>query len=429
MKTVHILMGLAVLFLSCSTEQDVHLEIASQTELSDHASTRATAYYMSNKILTGGGRTVVTWLDSVSNIMIRSLDLETGQWSKEVLLGKGFDNHSGAALTMDSRGYIYAVFGPHHGPFQFKRSEEPCRIDRWTTCPEFGTFATYPSLVCDANDVLHLTYRGGPLPRRMMYQRKEPGQEWSKPRELLFHDVGESYTQFGNPIAVSSTGVLHVGFHIYDFFPRSGKYIGYLQSPDNGTTWTTAAGDTVDTPARSDETDCFIETGKDLNMRVLNLVLDRQERPWLATVHLEKGGRTHNLYYLDERQWHKIDLSPHLRQAMPETDILYATLTFDRENRLYVAATVQDSSKEKFWSVPGQQLVVLFSTDMGESFQVLPISEPDSTAPHWLPSIERPYSHKPIGVPSVLHTYGNRGTDLVSFAPTSVFFTRLKVSE
>ncbi|MBD3385914.1 hypothetical protein GF407_13430 [candidate division KSB1 bacterium] len=423
----YVLMVILV-FFACTAEKEVKLEIALQTELTTHGSTRATAYSMSNKIITADGKKYVTWLDSVSNIMIQSIDLATNQWSDPVLLGKGVDNHSGAALTMDSEGYIYAVFGPHHGPFQFARSAAPYDISLWEQQPEFGQFGTYPGLVCDSEDVLHLTYRGGPMPRRLIYQQKKPGKSWSTPKALVYDDVGDTYTQFGNPIAVSPSGVLHVGFHIYDLYPPAGNYVGYLQSPDAGTTWTTAKGDTVDIPATPD-TDCFIEKGKELNMRVGNLVLDNQERPWLSVVHLEEGGRTNILYYLDNHQWHGIDLLPHLRQTMPEKVILYATLTFDAANRLYVAATVQDSSNSDFWGVPGQEVVLLFSVDQGQSFDVYRISESDSTAPAWLPGIERPFSHQPIGTPAVLHTRGGPGTDLVTFIPTSVFFTRLDLKE
>ncbi len=428
MKPYALFILVVFLFFACTSEKEVKIDVELKTELTSHGSTRATAYSMSNKIITADEKKYVTWLDSVSNIMIQSLDLATNQWGEAVMLGKGVDNHSGAALTMDSDGYIYALFGPHHGPFQFVRSALPRDISSWEQQPEFGQFATYPGLICDSQDVLHLTYRGGPMPRRLIYQQKKPGEPWSAPKALVYADVGDTYTQFGNPIAVSPSGVLHVGFHIYDLFPPAGNYVGYLQSADGGTTWTTAKGDTVDLPATPD-TDCFIEQGEDLNMRVGNLVLDSRGRPWLPVIHLEAGGRTNILYYLDNHQWHAIDLLPHLNQTMPGKVILYATLTFDAKDRLYVAATVQDSSNTDFWGVPGQEVVLLFSVDQGESFDVYRISGSDSTAPSWLPSIERPFSHQPIGVPALMYTRGGPGKDLVSFIPTSVYFARLNLIE
>ncbi len=421
-------LALALLVCFCGADRKAEVRVASQTQLSDHGSTRATAYSMSNKIITAKGVKYVTWLDSVSNIMIQSLHLETGKWGEPLLLGRGVDNHSGAALTMDSKGYIYAVFGPHHGPFQFARSLEPYSIGDWKRYEDFGEFATYPSLVCDANDVLHLTYRGGPMPRRLMYQQKETGEKWSAAKALVFDDVGDTYTQFGNPLAVSSKGVLHLGFHIYDFFPRAGNYIGYLQSPDGGTTWRTAAGDTVNIPATTD-TDCFIEKGEKLDMRLLSLVLDQQQRPWLSALHLEKQNRGSILYYLDNRQWRAIDLTPLLRKVLPQKEILYTSITFDKENRLYVAAAIQDTSIAAHWGDPNQEVVLMFSSDQGRSFQVIPVSKTDSTQSNWLPNIERPYSHRPISVPALLHTQGGPGTGLVDFVPTKVFFTRLKVDE
>ena len=68
------------------------------------------------------------------------------------------------------------------------------------------------------------------------------------------------------------------------------------------------------------------------------------------------------------------------------------------------------------------------SRNRGKTFRVLPISTPDPTLPSWLPSIERPFGAKPIGVPSFLYTHGNIGTygDCKSGGGTEVHFVRLR---
>ncbi len=72
--------------------------------LSKTGSTRGTAYTMSNKILTHGGKTHVAWLDQICKIYVRTYHHRTRRWGRPVCVGTGDDNHAGAAFAMDSRG-------------------------------------------------------------------------------------------------------------------------------------------------------------------------------------------------------------------------------------------------------------------------------------------------------------------------------------
>jgi len=67
--------------------------------LSAQGSNQGTAYAMSNKIITAGGRVFVAWLDHVADIVVTSCHLTTGVWGETVLLGAGTDNHCGPAIT------------------------------------------------------------------------------------------------------------------------------------------------------------------------------------------------------------------------------------------------------------------------------------------------------------------------------------------
>ena len=92
-------------------EADMHewIEVLSRA-----GSTRATAYPMSAKIVTWKDRTHVAWQRAADHATwITTLDLATDKWSKRVHLGPGDDNHGGPALTVDSRGCLHVVFGPH----------------------------------------------------------------------------------------------------------------------------------------------------------------------------------------------------------------------------------------------------------------------------------------------------------------------------
>jgi len=399
--------------------------------LSLNGSTRATAYAMSNKIITAKGKVFVTWLDRIADVQMATYDVAKKQWTPPVLVGRGVDNHGGPAITMDSSGHLYVAYGPHHGPFQFRRSMRPYDASAWGPVQRFGLKATYPSLVCDGADTLHCTYRGGPKSWLLMYQQKPKGGRWSRPRVLVDPGGSYTYTQYGNPLAVAKDGTLHLAFHVYTEKKQlsgRGRALGYLRSRDGGATWETAAGEKVTLPATL-KTDCFIERGAKLNLRVGDLVLDGAGRPWLAAWHIGTRPRTVLLWHHDGVRWRSRDLLPFVEKRLPGHELAMGTLTFDRDGVLYVAAVVRKAGgSDKTWfGHPTKEVALLTSVNGGKTFRVRPISTPDPTLPNWLPSIERPYGPRPIGVPSFLYTHGNKGTfgDCRSGAGTEVRFVRL----
>ena len=102
--------------------------------LSSHGCGRATGYAETNKIVTVGAKTHVTWLDSAAegfHVRIRTLDRRTGKWSPTMTVGEAFDNHGGPALTADSKGYLHIVYYPHHHPFRYRRSKRPNDASAW----------------------------------------------------------------------------------------------------------------------------------------------------------------------------------------------------------------------------------------------------------------------------------------------------------
>lgn len=408
-------------------EAKPHVRILMTRTLSTRGSTRGTAYAMSNKIVTARGKVFVAWLDHVADIQIRTYDIASDEWNETVLVGKGVDNHSGPAITLDSEGYLYVVFGPHHGPFQFRRSGRPYDGAEWGPAERFGVKGTYPSLVCGPDDTLHCTYRGGPSPPRLMYQRRPKRGQWTEPREIVHPGVKAGYTQYGNPLAISADNTLHLGFHIYDVHPAAGKALGYLRSSDGGTTWETAEREQVNLPA-SPSSPCFIEQGPSLDMRVSNVALDAAGQPYLVAVHHKPKPASAKLWRHDGRDWKSADLLPVVRAVFPEREIAWAgTLTFDQRGRLYLALVIQQPPGG--WGHPSQDVVLLTSDDRGETFHVLPISPVDPKLPCWLPSIERPFGPRPIGVPSLLYTHGGPGKGCKEGDATEIVFVRLGETE
>jgi hypothetical protein len=400
--------------------------------LSARGSTRATAYSMSNKIITARGKIFVTWLDFVADARVATYDIALDRWQEPLLLGKGEDNHGGPALTMDGLGHLYVMFGPHHGPFQIRRSRRPHDAGEWDAVERVAVSGTYPSLVCDDHDTLHLTCRGdvhrGNGGWLLMYQRRPNGGTWSTPRAILVADPPYKYTQFGNSLAVAGDDVLHLVFHIYAGDPRESKgtHVGYLRSRDGGSTWETAAGLPVELPA-TPRTPCFIEQGTELDMRVGNVAVDSRNRPWLTVVHLEKAPRSVSLWHLEDGRWKSRDLRQAVQTEHRHRGLVDATMTFDRNDVMYVACTTQEGEAREYWGHPELETALLTSTDGGATFDCVPLSERDPRLPNWLPSIERPFGPRPIDVPSLIYTHGDKGEygRNKEGRPTEVLFFRL----
>ncbi len=399
---------------ACAQEGDLPVTVERIVMLSQHGSTRASLYDMSNKILTVGERTHITWLDALADTMVVTYDHATGEISAPVLIGSGVDNHAGPAMCADSRGYLYVVFGPHHGPFQFARSARPNDASGWEALPEFGYKCTYPSLVCDAHDTLHIAYRGGDVPCRVMYQRRPAGGEWTKPRELVSAAVPDGYTQFGNALTVAPDGSLHLVFHVYDMHPAAGKAAGHMVSRDGGDTWTLMDGTELSLPVTPRTPGAMIELGEGLDLRAGNVVCDEQSRPYFPVVHSEED--TDLVLWRWWEGWEGISLRPFVEAAAGfPPRFSQPNVATIAGGRLYIAAGVGERGN---WVDPSKEIYLLVSDDLGDSFAVQRVSEPDPTLPNWGPSLERPVGHNAIDRLFLLWTHGLAGASPAPAPPT-----------
>ena len=398
------------------------LSVESSVVLSDHASTRASAYAMSDKILEADGKLFVAWLDFVADARVAALDTRTGEWSPPFHLGTGRDNHGGPALALDPEGYLHAVYGPHHGPFQYRRSLRPYDTSAWTSEERFGKRATYPSLVSDGAGTLYCAYRSSATnPWRLLLQRRPSGGAWSAP--VAVADVSaRGYCQFGNALAVGPDGTLHMAIHFYDEHPPAGHSAGYLRSRDGGETWENAAGVPLALPVTPDS-DCWIEKGPELDMRVGDIALDGDGHPWIPVIHLGKRPRTIVVWYHDGVAWRSRDLLPDVQRTMPGRDLVEGVISLDRNGTLYALCTSDHLLLEggSTWGNPAREVVLIYG-DVSRALRVLPISPPDPEKPNWLPSIQR----DPVGLPALLYTHGGPGQDNAGGPPTEAVFVRLR---
>lgn len=386
--------ALVLLGLPCHTSRaeqrgEPTLAVGAVKLLSEHGSTRATNYAPTNKIVTVSGKTHVAWLDSISQTMIATYDHANGTWTAPVKVGDGKDNHGGPALTCDSKGILHIIFGPHHGPFHHCCSAKPNDATKWVKLPDFADHATYPAVVCDDQDMLHIVYRGGSMPRKLVYQHRSKGGTWSKLKALARAPIKSGYTHFHNGMSIGSDGSLHVAYDVY--FNGAAKCAGHLTSRDRGKTWTLADGSAPDLPV-TPESDAFFKRS-DTGLKTTGIACDAKGRPWISVTGPE-------VWHHDGKAWRRRVVA---ERVSPKLDAGKlgggGPLSIDAKGRVYLIATLDG------------RVVVLCSQDKGGTFRLLPVFPPDEKLPHRGLSIERPTGHHVIGVPWLLFSTGLKGPD------------------
>jgi hypothetical protein len=410
------------------------IETAETKLLSQRGSTRATRYAGTNKIVTIDGKTHVAWLDSISNTMIATYDHASGEWEPPVHVGTGTDNHGGPALTCDGRGYLHIIFGPHADvPFQHARSAKPNDASQWIELDAFGHHPTYPSAVCDAEDTLHVIYRGGLAPGhpfKLVYQRRTRDGVWSEPRGLAEAPADwKGYTHYHASIAIAANQTLHVAYNLY--YAGAAKHAGHVMSRDRGRTWTLADGAPLDLPVGPASDAFFART--DEAFKVNNVVCDRQGHPWISLADpRSKAGPT--IYHHDGKTWHSFCPARRTASNMPLDsyraspaqngrklrasldgsdssglgDLAFdGSLTIDAHDRIHVALTLGP----RVTGGTQGNVVLLYSRDRGRTFRCLKVFPPDARLPHTGLSLERPTGHNTVEAPWLLFSTGEKGPD------------------
>ena len=403
-----LLVGPCMATASADRAHEKTAQVAQAKLLSDHGSTRAARYATANKIVTIGGRTHVSWLDSVSNTMIATYDHASERWTEPVKVGSGTDNHGGPALTCDSQGHLHIIFGPHGDvPFQHCRSTRPNDATKWLEPDRFGHHPTYPSAVCDDEDTLHVIYRGSLKrghPCKLMYQQKPKDGAWSDPRGLAEAPAEwKGYTHYHASITVAGDQTLHVAYNIY--YNGAAKHAGHMTSRDRGHTWQLADGSPLDVPVGVESNAIFART--DEAFKVINVACDSGGRPWIGLADARsKAGPT--IYHHDGNAWSSFCPARRTSPAVAAGELGFgASLAIDVEDGIYLAVTrgapVTGGTKGS--------VVLIYSLDRGKSFRVLEVFPPDPQMPHTGLSLERPTGHHAVKTPWLLFSTGEKGPD------------------
>ncbi len=74
------------------------------------------------------------------------------------------------------------------------------------------------------------------------------------------------------------------------------------------------------------------------------------------------------------------------------------------------ATVAVNASKDGGWGDPTSRVFLLVSEDRGQTFEVIPLSDAETTASNWFPSLERTTGHNRVPLPHLVYTIGESGT-------------------
>ena len=277
-------------------------------DLLSTAGSQAATNEAGNKVVTVGRRTHVTWQDVTPEgylNRVRTLDLDTGEWSQTYTLGSAYDDHARAVMVADCEGFLHVILSGHNTPCTYRRSVQANEAADWTD-PTPVADGTYPYLVCGPRGELFLTLRNA--------ERWNGVEMYMKPNDGLWRHTGKvierladypGYAAYACGFCFDKAGVMHL---ISDFYEGFGIYdqrgihqaVAYLQSMDGGRTWFTFRGQPASTPARPCAMDVICQsTGlrhEPMPPPVLaaqgNIALDPAGIPHvLYLYHLNRGGQ------------------------------------------------------------------------------------------------------------------------------------------
>ncbi|WP_405208883.1 BNR-4 repeat-containing protein [Aquimarina sp. LLG6339-5] len=245
--------------------------------ISNNASNRATHYLESNKIIENDSIIITTILEFNKNKYYNSLykvNKKTKKTSKFKFDVTHKDNHSGAAIAVDSLGYIYVVLGGHHSSIKTYLSKTPWEINDFELLSSLEGKYTYPCLVIDKNNnIPFLSLRqtkkdnNWTLSFFVLNNKKwkfvsEPiignYKKWLKEANPSTMNHTRGYQNFSSTFQFDKNNRIHLLYRIYEYAPSDfnicsdamnpyqkfgvSYLIGYTYSDDFGNTWNSNNG-------------------------------------------------------------------------------------------------------------------------------------------------------------------------------------------
>ena len=141
------------------------------------------------------------------------------------------DSHDVPVIVSDSKGCLHAVLGAHNRVFQYLHTLQPADANEvtWSDPVVIGskesrnlTYSddnwnlTYPELVCDSKDTLHLVARQWKRSegKSLVYIKKETGKGWTTPKKLVVASHG-GYLNCYHKLMKDAKDRLFLTYYVY----------------------------------------------------------------------------------------------------------------------------------------------------------------------------------------------------------------------
>lgn len=404
---------LHLLCLNFAYSQEIHVP---QIIVSNQGSSRATGYSDSNKIIETDNDIFITTLDFINNryaVVVHQIDKASDKLiSTHVVDSAVKDNHGGGAMVIDSKGIIHIVYGPHSGPFRYKKTETPNDISKWSKVEYIGRSMTYPSLAIDkSTDKLYLLGRYSPQTEKwsLLLYTKSSDEAWSSPltlftsryrpwRDIWFKrkHVHNSYIRTYKSIIVKDSRI-HVALKVFEHLPsnKSNEFstssntvsysVGYFYSDDEGKTWK-ANEQKVPLPITPTNYEQIV--GVDKGPRAIgyynisNLATDEENIPYLSFSKEDKGTSS---IYISKRHNGKWDTSKVVIDNEKYTFFGTSALTITRKSVFLIVNAIPRNiyHPSTLWGSKENALAVLILSKKDLTVDKIKIID----APSWLPIV------------------------------------------
>ncbi|MGH9848004.1 MAG: BNR-4 repeat-containing protein [Blastocatellia bacterium] len=220
--------------------------------------------------------------------MVSYYDHQTGMAPRPtILLDKATgDAHDNPVLTIDARGYVW-VFSNSHGverPSYVHRGTKPYSIDSFervlTTNFSYGQIWNLPA---HGFLFLHTRYSKDSH-RRLFWMTSADGRQWDEPRMLAHIAEGDYQISWAHGNVVGTAFDYHpdrAGHGSVDRGLNARTNLYYLETPDGGKTWRTAAGQSVATPLTTAQNAALVHDyqSEGLLVYLKDVNFDEQGRP------------------------------------------------------------------------------------------------------------------------------------------------------
>jgi hypothetical protein len=185
-----------------------------------------------NVTATVGDTVHCVWFDNTKQTITDHTDQyysnynkRTGKVSEPVYLGSTFgdwydsppytvaaDTHNGPVITVGRDKTVHVVLGGHHSQAKYLYSSDNGKS--WSPqidLPGGNAYNTYPAIITDRDNTVHLVYRCSINGRQLAYSRKKQGQSWEDMGALVV-PYWTGHGQYHHNLTVDRLGRLFVTY-------------------------------------------------------------------------------------------------------------------------------------------------------------------------------------------------------------------------